>query len=283
MNFTNSYVLGYGTDLHETEVINDNDPELNGKGVLGKFGEEPLSYIYIDRYNGVNFSDITIPKKNELIRIAYELNKNHIFVVELNSEDVGIPKELIESIRIKNIRNVASNIINKKENEFLVGELKQFTDNTYEKTEEITLNLPESYREMDFGNNYYQSRYYISNYYEKVHVPQYEAHYEIVYSIDSKLKSENSSINKNLGKYKKSLKIKDITANGKNFETYEMEATELSNGTVSEGKYKYYSKKRLLFYKLESGKFLFIKISANEHKVTDDLINKLTNFVIKVI
>ena len=281
MNIENLYAPGSITNnLHETE--DENEHELNGNGALGKFGEKPLSYIYIDRYEGINLSDITTLNNNELIRIAYELNKNHIFVVELNSENIGIPKELIDAIKIKNIKNVASNIINKKENGFLVGELKQFTDNTYQSTEEIILKLPENYKEIDLENNYYQKRYYISNYYEKIHVPEYEVEYGIVNSIDSELKSINSGINKNLGKYKKSSKIKDITANGKKFEAYEMGKTETSDGLVSKGIYKYYSEKRLLFYKLESGKYLFIGISANEHKINDKIINKLLNFDIKV-
>lgn len=220
---------------------------------------------------------------NELIRIVYELNKNHIFVIEMKSEDIGIPKELIDNIIIKNIKNIASTIINKKENGFLIGELKKFTDYTYEKTEEITLNLPESYKEIDSNMNFFENRHYISNYYEKVHIPEYEVNYEITTAkIDSVIKKENDFINKDLGKYKETSKIKDTIANGRTFKSFKMGETKISDGPVSEGRHKYYSEKILLFYKLESGNYLFIKISANEHKITDELINKLTNFVIKV-
>ncbi len=245
--------------------------------ILDKFGESPLSYIYKIKFLRNN-------KLNENISIVYELNQNHIFIIKIESDGVGIPKELVEMIKIKNYKNIASNVRNEKENGFLIGKLKQYTDYSYDKTEEITLKLPESYQEIDKDTNLYETRNYISDYYEKVPIAKYEIEYSVTsLSIESELKILEGNINKNLGEYKNFSQASDITSNNKEFVVYNRGYTRLSESTDSnELKYKFYTNEKVLFYDLQDNKKLVIIIKANENQINEELINTLTNFDINV-
>lgn len=246
-------------------------------GVLDRFSENPLSYIYKNEYLKNN-------KLNENISIVFELNQNHIFIVDIFSEGIGIPKELVEMIKIKDIKNIASNVRNEKEDGFLIGQLKQYTDYSHEQTQEITLKLPESYQEIDKETNLYEERNYISNYYDEVPVPEYEVEYRMTsLSIDSELKILEDHINKNLGEFKNFSQSKDITSNDKKFIAYDRGYTQLSDMDDSSGNtYKYYTNEKVLFYDLQNDKYLVIIIKANENEIKDELINELTNFVINI-
>lgn len=245
--------------------------------ILDKFGENTLSYIYKNKSLRNN-------KLNENISIVYELNQNHIFIINIESEGVGIPKELIDMITIKSYKNIASNVRNEKEDGFLIGKLKQYTDYSYEKTEEITLKLPESYQEVDKDTNLYEERNYISDYYEKAPIAKYEIEYSVTsLSIESELKILEDNINKNLGEYKNFSQANDITSNDKKFTVYNRGYTRLSETTDSNGlKYKFYTNEKVLFYDLQNDKKLVIIIKANENQINDELINTLTNFDINI-
>lgn len=246
-------------------------------GVLDRFSENPLSYIYKNEYLKNN-------KLNENISIVFELNQNHIFIVDIFSEGIGIPKELVEMIKIKDIKNIASNVRNEKEDGFLIGQLKQYTDYSHKQTQEITLKLPESYQEIDKETNLYEERNYISNYYDGVLVPEYEVEYRMTsLSIDSELKILEDHINKNLGEFKNFSQSKDIISNDKRFIAYDRGYTQLSDMDDSSGNtYKYYTNEKVLFYDLQNDKYLVIIIKANENEIKDELINELTNFVINI-
>lgn len=245
--------------------------------ILDKFGESPLSYIY-------KIKSLRNNNLNENISIIYELNQNHIFIINIESDGIGIPKELIEMIKIKDYKNIASNIRNEKENGFLIGKLKQYTDYSYKETEEITIKLPETYQEIDKDTNLYQTRNYISDYYEKTQIPKYEIEYSVTsLSIENELKILEDNIDKTLGEYKDFLEAKDITANNKEFTIYNRGYTRLSETTNSNGlRYKFYTNEKVLFYDLQNDKKLVLIIKANENQINDELINILTNFDINI-
>lgn len=68
---------------------------------LDKWSEDPLCYIYKNSYSGSN-------NKDEIVELIFEVNENHIFRVTITSMGVGIPKELVEMIKINKIENYAS-------------------------------------------------------------------------------------------------------------------------------------------------------------------------------
>ena len=244
---------------------------------LNKYSDKPLTYIYKNNY-------LTNNKISENIEIVFELNQNHIFIVKISSNGVGIPKELVKMIKISNFKNIASNINIEKNNGFLIGRLKQYTNYEYNQTEEIILKLPESYQEIDNDTNLYEERNYVSDYYEEVKIPKYEVKYKIItFSVEDELDILNRSVNKNLGTYKEFAQIQDKTFNEKDFKIYERGYTRVSTESDSSGnQYKYYTNEKVLFYELQSGKYLVIIIDGNENNITDDLIAKLTNFDVNI-
>ena len=270
-------------DKEDTLNIYD-DYNLNSyneaKEELNKYGDKPLSYIYKNSYLSNN-------KITENIQIVYELNQNHIFIVKISSEGVGIPEELVKMVKVNNFKNIASNINIEKDNGFLIGKLKQYTDYTCKQTEEITLKLPESYQEIDKDTNLYEERHYVSDYYEEVQIPKYEVYYQTIkFNIENELELLDKEINKDLGTYKDFTQTQDIMLNNRKFKVYERGYTKLSTNTDSSGKkYEYYTNEKVMFYELQNDRYLVIIINGNgkENKITDELINQLTNFDVNII
>lgn len=60
---------------------------------LEKFSDEPLCYIF---------------KSDDNIELVFEVNQSHIFRVVIRSMGVGIPKELVEMVKINKIENYAT-------------------------------------------------------------------------------------------------------------------------------------------------------------------------------
>ncbi len=67
---------------------------------LDKFVDNPLTYIYKNNY-------LTNNEINENIEIIFELNQNHIFIVKISSEGIGIPEELVKMIKVNSFKNIA--------------------------------------------------------------------------------------------------------------------------------------------------------------------------------
>lgn len=233
------------------------------EGTLDKLSEGPLTYIY-----KCNYSDIT-----ENIEIIFELNRSHIFIVKINSNGISIPEELVKMIKISDIKNVVGNTNSKIENGYLIGELKSY-DDAYEKTETITLKLPENYHEEDQGKNLYQSRMYGLDFNEEKQIYEYEVTYEKIYSsIEDEIQSLDRYIDKSNGEYENFKKQEDIKINGKKFQVYQRGYT--SNDT-------YYCNEKVLFYELQNDVYLVIIVKANDNKITNELIKNLTNFDVNV-
>lgn len=260
ISFINLYTYIYSSNLYEyldkenTNNIYSNS--INKDGILSKFKDEPLSYVYK-----------STDSNNEDIQIVYELNKNHIFVVQVKSMGIGIPEELINMIGIKEVKNIASNIVIEKEEGFLKGTLKRFTDSNYEKTEEINLKIPESYEEIDKGNNLYSQRNYALNYDDKKQNYQYEIKYEI---INTTIEKELEILSQ-LGNTSFSA-IQDLSINDKAFKVSERQYT-ISNDNVT-----YNVNEKVLFYDLQNGSYLMILIKENDVEITDEIMNQLVNF-----
>lgn len=261
-------------NIYDSYKLNSYNKE---KEAVNKFRDEPLSYIYKNSY-------LTNNKITENIEIVFELDRSHILRIVISSNGVGIPQELVNMIKINKIENIASNVKIEKENELLIGKLKRFLDYTYEKTEEITIKLKDTYKEIDKGQNLYEERHYGTNYNQEKQIYEYEVEYKTIsFGIDDELKILDDSINKNNGKYSNFIPTKDIKINNKVFKTYERGYTAMSNATDNDGnRYKYYVNEKVLFYELQNNNYLIIIIKANDTKISDELINQFTNFDINV-
>ena len=111
-------------NVYQSYNLNNYNKE---KAELNKFTDEPLSYIYKNNY-------LTDNQLTENITIMYELNNNHIFIVKISSEGVGITEKLVNMIKINKSENIASNITVEKDQEKIIGKLKKYTDYTKQKT-----------------------------------------------------------------------------------------------------------------------------------------------------
>ena len=251
---------------------------LKERAEIKLISSEPLGYVYKNSYLIKN-------QIKENIVIMYALNNNHIFIAKISSDGVGIPEELINMIKITKSENIASNITVEKNKGKLIGKLKRFADGTREKTEEITLKLPENYQEIDNGNNMFEERNYAINYDEEKEKYQFEVQYKtIAFGIESELDSLDRTIYKGYGKYKDFEQINDITINNKIFKAYKRGYTRQSYAKDEKGnRYKYYTNETVLFYEIQENSYLVIMIKANESEISNELIEQLTNFDINVI
>lgn len=82
-------------------VYNHRSVYSESEEALDKWSEDPLCYIYKNSYSSSS-------SKDEIVELIFEVNENHIFRVTITSMGVGIPKELVEMIKINKIENYAS-------------------------------------------------------------------------------------------------------------------------------------------------------------------------------
>lgn len=262
-------------NIYDSYNLNNYNKE---KAELNKFSNEPLGYIYKNSY-------LTNNQITENVVIIYELNNNHIFIAKISSEGVGITEKLVNMIKITKSENIASNITVEKKEEKLIGKLKRFTDYTREKTEEITLKLPNNYQEFDKETNLFEERHYAVNYDEEKEIYEFEVQYQTIsFGIESELEILDKAINKDYGEYKEFEQINDITVNNKVFKAYKRGYTEQSYAKDQNGnKYQYYANETVLFYKLQEDSYLVIVLKANKDEISNEQIEQLTNFDINII
>ena len=262
-------------NIYDNYNLNNYNKE---KEELNKFSDEPLGYIYKNNY-------LTNNQITENIVIMYELNNNHIFVANISSDGIGITKKLVNMVKIIKSENIASNIVIEKNEEKLIGKLKKYTDNTREKTEEITLKLPEDYQEIDKNKNLYEERNYAVNYDNEKEIYEHEVKYQTIsYSIEDELSILDNAINKDYGKYSEFEQINDITINNKVFKAYKRGYTEKSYAKDNNGnRYQYYVNEIVLLYELQDGRYLVIDLKNNNGEISNEQIEQLTNFDINII
>lgn len=87
-----SYVNIYNTRYYLNDDI---------KVTIDKYSETPLCYIYRDSYKVRSML-------YENIELIFEINADHIFSVSIKSTGVGIPRELVDMIKINKIENYAT-------------------------------------------------------------------------------------------------------------------------------------------------------------------------------
>ena len=258
---------------------------------IDKFDSDFESYIYKCSYYydkaieyGENFEINYTSELKDNIILIYALDRNHILLIKIESSKVAIPKKLIDMIKIDSSNNYSSFSDSTKENGMIKSVLKRHVG--YEdKLEEITIKLPEKYKEIDKGYyNIYTHRNFGLNYNEEMEIYEYDVEYELYSSLDSKLDSLNSdySSHKSKGEYKE-LEFKEtLTLNEKTFDIYEGGYTDISGALFSEiGREYYYVNSKVLFYKLDTGKVLSIEIKGNGVEISNEVLNELTNFNIE--
>lgn len=258
---------------------------------IDKFKSEFDSYIYKCSYYydkaieyGENFEINYTSELKEHIILIYALDRNHILLIKIESSKVAIPEKMIDMIKIDSSNNYSSFSNSTKENGILKSSLKRFVG--YEDTlEEITISLPEKYKEIDLGTNVYEKRYYSLNYNQDLDIYDYDLEYSLTSEYlkkDSQIKIISNSFSKTYGDYKELTYSGEKIINDKKFEIYDGGYTDISGIMfTSTNRVKYYVNVKVLFYELSSGGYLTIQIEGNGNQISDEMLNEITNFELK--
>lgn len=260
---------------------------------VSKMTGEYLGYVYKNSYyydKALSWNDDfevdTVSQLRENVVLMYELDKNHIILFKLSSSNVAIPKELINMIKINSFKNYASYIMSEKKNGYIISKLQRLLNGDNENIEQVTLVIPDKYKEIDKGSimsvNLFGQRNYVLGYNDKLDVANYEIEYQLsskYFSVDSGVEIINNSMLRSYGEYKDLVYVGKKNVNGKDFSVYEGGYTNISGVMFTNvNRIKYYVNVKLLFYELDSGGYLMIYIKGNDLGIGDDLLTDLTNF-----
>ena len=183
-------------------------------------------------------------------------------------------------IKIVESKNYSSYVKIEKEGNNLIAKLKQFADYNNDKVNLVTIKVPDKYEEVDKKQNRYEKRNYAYGYNEKLEVPNYNIEYSLsTFSADSAISIMDISIKTSYGPSKKLTYIGKKTYNGKEFKIYEGGYTDISGVMfTSVNRNKYYVYKKALCYEMQNNGSFCVEIDGNDIKITDEIINELTNF-----
>lgn len=247
--------------------------------------EEKISELdsgYSDSYVYKNSYESSITGYNETVELIYSLNKSHILIITIKSAGGPITSKLLDSIKIKSVTNYSSYTKNRLEDGYRVAELKEYIGYKTDKYKDIIIRLPEEYVEIDKKTNLYKERHFGFNYNEDKSKYDYVVHYElsVTNDIEKNLELLNMMFKSSYGECNKYHGNGDnITINGKQFIEYVGGYTDLGGIPFTNiNRYKYYVNHKALFYKLNDGSYLIIEIQGNGKKISDDIVNQVTNF-----
>ena len=237
-------------------------------------------FIYKISYTSTGY----ITNEIDAYVIIIELNKNHILSIKVEGDNIKVPKELLNSIKINAIKNYSSYIISKKEENTISFELKQFVDYNYNNYETIKFNIPSKYKEIDNKNNIFTERYFGLNYDSNNEVYQYNIHYKLfnltkeytINSLNTSLKSYQS-----YGDVKELSFVEERTINNQVYSVYDASYYKINkvyNGKNESNLCKVNVK--ILLHELESEGCFAIIIEGNDIGDYNTLFNELSNFEI---
>ncbi len=237
-------------------------------------------FIYKISYTSTGY----ITNEIDAYVIIIELNKNHILSIKVEGDNIKIPKELLNCIKINAIKNYSSYIISKKEENTISFELKQFVDYNYNNYETIKFNIPSKYKEIDNKNNIFTERYFGLNYDSNNEVYQYNIHYKLfnlakeytINSLNTSLKSYQS-----YGDVKELSFVEERTINNQAYSVYNASYYKINkvyNGKNESNLCKVNVK--ILLHELESEGCFAIIIEGNDIGDYNTLFNELSNFEI---
>ena len=264
-----------GTLYYEYSYQRKTDSYKKFKETLSTYDSKYKSYIYKASYE---YKLLNKNQKHENVILVYEINKNHIVVIKIESVDNKISKQLIDKIKIKKATNYSRYISNEIEDEKKVAVLKRFSDYKRTKYDEIKIKLPVSYEELDYESNIYQERYYGINYDKKNDIYQYNVNYSLTGNTITPDRVISNIWISTQGAYQPLVYEKTVTYNEKEYDVYFGGYTNNGAGfgqptsTTS-----HYVNKKVLIHKLKTGGCLVIEVDGNNIEISEQLLNDLTN------
>lgn len=238
------------------------------------------SYIYKNSYK---MKYTSYSEKNENVELIYSLDKSHILIITIGSREGSITKKLVDSIKVNSASNYSSYTKNKIDNGYVTAKLQKYKGGEKDKTYNVNIKLPDSYEEIDNGQNLYNERYFGLNYNEDKGLYDYIIHFIFAASkeIDENIKNLNTYFTNSYGKCNYYQKFGEKNINNKQFTEYIGGYTYLGGTPFTNvDRFYYYINHKALFYKLSDESYLIVEIKGNDKEISDDIINQATNFEI---
>ncbi len=244
---------------------------------LVKLKDNANSYIYKNSYH----DDKNTLEENVIM--VYNLDKNHILIIEIKATGVNIPEKLIKMIKINSTSNYANYLKSEVQDEEIISELKRITSLTNGTYDDIRIKLPVKYIELDDNSNIYATRHFGLNYNKDKKMYDYEVKYQLTSTLIKNNKSEidriNSLFKKAYGSYKYLTSRGNVKLNNKTFARYTGGYTDLGGIMfTSLNRYNYYINKEVLFFELPKGGYLEVEVSGNGKEITNSILEEVTNF-----
>lgn len=269
-----------GTLYYEYSYQRKNDSYKKFKEALSTYDSKYKSYVYKVSYE---YKLLNKNQKHENVIIVYEINKNHIVVIKLESVDNKIPEKLLDKIKIKKATNYSRYISNEIEDEKQVAVLKRFSDYKKVNYDEIKIKLPTSYEELDYESNIYQDRYYGINYDKKNSIYQYDVNYSLTGNTTTPERVISNIWMSTQGTYQPLVYEKTITYNENEYDIYTGGYTNTGVGYGQQpSTTSHYVNKKVLIHKLTTGGCLVIEVDGNNAEINEQLLNDLTNIDIMI-
>lgn len=261
-----------GLNLAVDYIKKNKDTYKNIEENLNKLESKYDSYVYKIAYTQKN--EYTKKTYNyEEVYLIYSLDKNHIFIIKIDSTNSAIPKELIDNINIDSTLKYANYINKNIVNGYLENHFKKKIDD--KRYYDITLHAPTTYEELDKGYNIYAYKFFGFNCDDDTSVCEYNIDYELTKSsMEIKLKYISSDYEITDNNY-----IGKVTLNDKEFDCYEVNYDK----KIPELNYENHSfNEKILFYKLEDNNYFIIKINRKDNKVDQERLKETTKFDINI-
>ena len=263
----------YGTIYSENSYARDNEDGsyTDYKEALEKVESDYESYIY--KVNYISKGSLYDTLYDKVYKI-YALDKNHTLIIKIESRGANIPQKLVDMVVINSAKNYSSYIQRQIVDGNQISVMKAFTNYDKNEIEEITLKIPEKYKEIDYNMNVYEKRYFGLNYNEDEDEYQYEIKYSIYsHSIEDGVESVNDDFSTDYGSYQYLELEGELELNGKKFTCYKGAYTSPVG---------VYTHEKVLFYQMDSEDYVMIEISGNGVEISNEILNELTNFDIKI-
>lgn len=271
-------VLNFYSDFKAYKESTDEYSDF--RETLDSLDGDNIGYIYNCSYYYNNIFAFDEDDKKVFIDnyvLIYELDKNHIVLFTISSNKVHIPKSLIDMIKITKIENYSSYISSSLEDGLLKSSLKRYlTDDDI--VEEVKINLPEKYKEVDKKTNVYSTRNFGLNYNNKLDTYDYNVEYTLTNyyaTLDKQIDLINDVY---LSKGSKLQYSGEREINGKKYLIYDGRYTNYAGILLSsKNMIEYNVNVKALFYELPRGGFLVIRINGTNRQISDEILNDVTN------
>lgn len=260
------------------------------KESLAKLESDYDSYVYKNSYykNAIKYDKDFNSKKykrpDENVELIYALNNSHTLIIQIKATGLPITEKLIDMIKIKTSKNYASYIEKEKDNNYLIGTFKRFSDYNKDKIDLITLKIPDKYEGIDKNVNLYLEKNYGLNYNEDMKIYDYNVHYELSTLAEDKIVDiiNDIYITTAYGEYHYLQYSGKLTLNGKEFKVYDGGYTNLSGILFTNiNRKRYYVNKKILFYEMANNGNFYIEINGNGKEITNEMLNELVNFTVE--